>query len=543
MENRYTIYLKNLLLPCLAFSVMTGLISAVLVTAFKIAAEWVIHQSAGIYDAVRSKPAFLPLLVLGTAAIGLASSFVLSLSHSCRGGGIPTSVAAIRGILRFKWLPSVFFLPFSALLTYFGGVPLGSEGPCVQMGTAIGEGIVRCFGSKRYKCWRRYAMTGGASAGFSIATGAPITAVIFSMEELHKRFSPLLITVASISVLTAQITSQLLAYFGIGSASLFHLHDIPALSPKLFFAPLLIGLLCGACAILFTHVYHLIDNLMRKILRKVSTQIMFPILFASVALTGFLLADALGSGHSLVDSLLHQKNTWYMLYLIFLVRMIFMMTANTSGVTGGVFLPTLAFGAIFGSLGFRGLEALGWIGEEHYVLMVILGITAFLGATSRIPITACIFAIEALGCFHNALPLIIATTTALLVVELSDVEDFTDTVIESKIHQITQGKKPHTIQVPLTVKRKSFVVGKELHDVLFPNSCSVVSFERARKNRHKKHIDTADVITVHYQTYDAAATAEEIENLVGIQSDKVRQIMYAENKHVEAIPVPEKSKG
>ena len=32
-------------------------------------------------------------------------------------------------------------------------------------------------------------MTGGASAGFSIATSSPITAIIFSMEELHKRLT------------------------------------------------------------------------------------------------------------------------------------------------------------------------------------------------------------------------------------------------------------------------------------------------------------------------------------------------------------------
>jgi hypothetical protein len=272
---------------------------------------------------------------------------------------------------------------------------------------------------------------------------------------------------------------------------------------------------------------------MRKVLGKVSIKIAFPVLFAVVALAGFGLAEGLGSGHDLVDSLLHQKNTWYMLLLIFAVRMIFMMIANTSGVTGGVFLPTLAFGAIFGSLGFRGLEALGLIGEEYYMLMVILGITAFLGATSRIPITACVFAIEALGGFYNVLPLIIATTAAILVVEISGVEDFTDTVIESKMHQITDGKKPTTVQVPLTVKRKSFAAGKEMHDILFPNACAVVSIERASKNDHKSYIDSGDVITVRYQTYDPAATAAELEELVGAQSEKVRHTMISSKKHAE----------
>ena len=525
MPNRFINHIKNLLFPCLAFSVATGFISAILVTAFKLAAEHVIHASSNLYDAVRQRPVWLPLMVLGAAVIGLISSLILSVSRSCRGGGIPTSVAAIRGLVGFKWLASVFILPFSTLLTYFGVVPLVTEGPCVQMGTAIGEGVVRCLGWKKRESWRRYAMTGGASAGFSIATASPISAIVFSMEELHKRFSPMLLTVVSISVLTAQITTQLLAHFGIGSDKLFHLAEIPSLSPKLLFAPLLIGLLCGCCSILFTHFYHLIDKAMRLVLGKLPIKILFPILFAAVSLVGFGLSDALGSGHALVDSLLEWRNVWYVLFLIFFVRMIFMMIANTSGVTGGVFLTTLAFGAILGSLGFRGMDALGWIGEEHYVLMVVLGITAFLSATSRIPITACVFAIEALGGIHNVLPLIIATTAAILVVEASGVEDFTDTVIESKIHAITYGKTPTTVVVPLTVKRKSFAVGKEMHDILWPNTCTVVSFERAHKNKHKSFIDTGDVITVRYDTYAPAVTAAELEDLVGAQSEEVLQLM------------------
>ena len=78
MENRFTIHIKNLLFPCLCFGMTTGFISAIVVTAFKLAAEWVIHHSVGIYAAVRQKPLWLPLLVLGAALIGLTASVILS---------------------------------------------------------------------------------------------------------------------------------------------------------------------------------------------------------------------------------------------------------------------------------------------------------------------------------------------------------------------------------------------------------------------------------------------------------------------------------
>lgn len=525
MHSRLYNHIKNLLLPCIGFSVATGFLSAIVITVFKILTELVIHLSANIYGSVKSNPIWIPALIIGAAAIGLVSSFILSISHSCRGGGIPTSVAAIRGIVSFNWIKSIFLLPFSALLTFFCGLPLGTEGPCVQMGTAIGDGVVQCLGSEKNKNWRRYIMTGGASAGFSIATASPITAILFSMEELHKRFSPLLITVSSISIITAQVTMQILASFGIGTLKLFNIPEVATISPKFLFAPLLIGLVCGGCAILFNRFYNVINKIIHSALKKVSIKIVFPVLFASVAALGLLLFDALGTGHGLSESLLLGRSKWYILLIILIVRMIIMMISNTAGVTGGVFLPTLAIGAIIASLCADAMIAFGWIEPYHYTLIVALGIAAFWGATSHVPITACVFAIEAMVGINNILSVIIATTVAFLIVGLSNVEDFTDTVIESRIRAISKGKNPTVIEVPLTVVQDAFVSGKELRDILWPNSCRIVSVDRAPANRGKAEIDTGDVITVHYKTYDPEETAKELTSMVGKQAPEIEAMM------------------
>ena len=525
MNSKLYNHISKLLFPCLVFSIITGVISALIVTAFKILSEWVIHFSTFIYGAVRANPIWLPALIAGTALIGLIASLALSLSLSCRGGGIPTSIAAIRGMVNFKWIAGVILLPASALLTFFAGVPLGTEGPCVQMGTAIGDGVIKCIGRDKHKGWRRYIMTGGASAGFSIATGSPISAIIFSMEELHKHFSPMILSVASISVVTAQVTIRALASFGIGSVGFFHLPEIQALSPNLFFAPVLIGVICGFSSILFSSFYSMVDKLMRLISKKLSIKIIFPVLFAVTALVGFLFSNTLGSGHSLVDALFVYGAAWYILILTFFVRAILMMISNTSGITGGIFLPTLAFGAIIGALCANGMIALGWIGTEHYLAIVVLGIVSFLGATSRIPLTACIFAVEAMNGIDNILPIILATTIAFLIVEASGLEDLTDTVIDSKLHMITKGRKAITIEAPLTVAKDSFVIGKELRDILWPNACVVVSFNSTANAEEHSIVSEGDIITVRYTTYNNAATAREFCNLVGPQSEEVIRIM------------------
>ena len=188
---------------------------------------------------------------------------------------------------------------------------------------------------------------------------------------------------------------------------------------------------------------------------------------------------------------------------------------------GGAGCAPLLLGALCG----QGLLALGWIGSEHYLLMVVLGIVAFLGATSHVPVTACVFALEALGGFHNMLAVITAVIAALLVVEIFGGEDFTDTVIESKIRSVKKGKTAIIVDVPLTVNQNAFVIGKQMRDILWPNSCFVVSIERAPEHRGKHELLEGDIVTVHYKTYTPTATAEELKILMGEQSKDVEQIM------------------
>ena len=71
-----------------------------------------------------------------------------------------------------------------SLLSFLMGVPLGNEGPSVQIGTAVGRGTTRIALRKRF-AWDRYSMTGGACAGFAVATGAPISGILFAVEEAH----------------------------------------------------------------------------------------------------------------------------------------------------------------------------------------------------------------------------------------------------------------------------------------------------------------------------------------------------------------------
>ena len=53
MNKRPHHHIRNLFLPCLAFSITTGVLTAIFVTAFKMAVEGIIHLSGVLYDAAR----------------------------------------------------------------------------------------------------------------------------------------------------------------------------------------------------------------------------------------------------------------------------------------------------------------------------------------------------------------------------------------------------------------------------------------------------------------------------------------------------------
>ena len=59
MINKHINNLKNILIPCLVLSCLTGIFTGGLIFAFKVAASKVISLSASLYSAVREAPILL----------------------------------------------------------------------------------------------------------------------------------------------------------------------------------------------------------------------------------------------------------------------------------------------------------------------------------------------------------------------------------------------------------------------------------------------------------------------------------------------------
>ena len=94
-------------------------------------------------------------------------------------------------------------------------------------------------------------------------------------------------------------------------------------------------------------------------------------MFLLVAVAGFFVPSSLGTGHGLIEELLSGAGLWKSLILLLILRMVLLLLANNVGITGGLFVPSLAFGAILGALCGKALIFANLLPEEYYAIPVL----------------------------------------------------------------------------------------------------------------------------------------------------------------------------
>ncbi|MBQ3588855.1 MAG: chloride channel protein, partial [Clostridia bacterium] len=280
----YKNYFVNLIFPALIFGSITGILTSVIVTLFKLCAKYVISFSQTMLNALKERVYLIPIALIIVFGLSVLIDLILKKEPNLRGGGIPTSISALRGITVLNWFKALlggFFLP---LISFAFGVPLGTEGPSVLIGTATGNGSVRVLASK-HRAWNKYAMTGGASAGFSVATGSPIAGIMFAIEEVHGRISPMIIMVATISVAFSRLTSELLnkiSFLNVDIQLFPKLTSIQPLRMINVWIPIVVAIVIGLLAVVFLYYYRVVYTFFNKALIKVPSYIRIFIVFAAV---------------------------------------------------------------------------------------------------------------------------------------------------------------------------------------------------------------------------------------------------------------------
>src|SRR6266403_3161561 len=224
----------------LVLTLFIGALVGVVVVAFILVTS---RFGARLYPAGGAAWRRLLVPVAGSAVMGY---LLFRFFPDARGSGVPQTKAALYARGGRISLGTVFGKFFCTSATLACGIPLGREGPAVQVGAGIASVLGRKLGLSPERV--KALIPVGAAAAIAAAFNTPLAAVLFALEEvvgdLH---APVLG-----SVVLASATSWAMLRLLLGNDPLFKVPQYQLVSPAEFFVYAILGLLGGLLSVAFT---------------------------------------------------------------------------------------------------------------------------------------------------------------------------------------------------------------------------------------------------------------------------------------------------
>lgn len=406
----------------------------------------------------------------------LAAWLLMKIVHNepmCSGSGIPQLKGVLTGKMSMKWASVLLSKLAGGVLAIGAGLSLGREGPSVQMGACVGQGVSRSVIRTRYE--ERILMTAGAGAGLAAAFNAPLAGVIFGLEELQKSFSPVVLMASITAAVTATTVTQLI----FGGEPVFHIGALEVFPLSLYGLLIALGLFVGLLGRAFNKsLLFSLESYDRLNIKGIYKPLV-PLLMASAL--GFVLPDILGGGSVLVDSL---SANWYPLYFLIILllgKFVFTCISFGSGVPGGIFLPMLVLGACGGSVFSHVLVAYGVLSAVYAGDIIVFSMAAYFSAVVKSPVTASVLIMEMTGSFQHLLALICVSMTAYLVADLTGGKPIYDELLNRSLKlkkQMGEAVSGRRVALELVISSGSQADKSLLKDLALPSQTTIVDIKR-----------------------------------------------------------------
>lgn len=354
---------------------------------------------------------WLALYILSFIIIAYLLKLIVAREPMCTGSGIPQIKGILQGDMSMRWFSVLWSKIIGGVLAIGAGMSLGREGPSVQIGACVGQGLSQT--SRRTRFESRILMTAGAGAGLAAAFNAPLAGVIFGLEEMQKTISPALL----LTGITASITAATVTEVVFGMSPVFSMGYLLPLPLNLFDVLVVAGIVIGLLGRLFNiALAYSLDTYSRLGLSGMKKPLV-PLALAGIL--GFVLPEILGGGNLLVDSLVVTDYTIGFLCLLFVGKFLFTMICFGSGVPGGIFLPMLVLGAAGGAVLAKLLVLAGLLPAMYYADIIVFGMAAYFSAVVKSPVTGSILILEMTGSFQHMLALLVVSLTAYVISDLT----------------------------------------------------------------------------------------------------------------------------
>ena len=280
--------------------------------------------------------------VLVPVAGSLAMGFLLyRYFPNARGSGVPqtkTALFARNGFISFRTVVGKFFCTAATLAC---GIPLGREGPSVQVGAGIASVLGRKLGLRPEKV--RALIPVGAAAAIAAAFNTPMAAVLFALEEvMGDLHAPVLG-----SVVLASATSWAVLRMLLGNNPLFQVPQYTLVHPLEFGIYALLGIAGGFLSVAFARLLLTMRLFFQRLPHK--TRWAHPVAGGlAVGLMGWFVPQVLGVGYVYVGSALNGNMALKLMLLLVALKLLGVTLSYASGNAGGIFGPSLFLGAMLG---------------------------------------------------------------------------------------------------------------------------------------------------------------------------------------------------
>jgi CIC family chloride channel protein len=252
----------------------------------------------------------------------------------------------------------------------------------------------------------------GAAAGLAAAFNAPVSAILFVIEEVIGQWNAAVLG----SIVLGAVSSVVVARSFWGSEPMFRIPTVTFDSRDLL-AYTVLGVFGGVASLIFAKALGYLRPRLRR--QPAWAQMLQPGL-AGLLVGGigyFGLPQVMGAGYGAIDQAMHAQFAWKMLLILALFKIIATTLSFSSGTPGGMFAPTLFIGAMLGAsigtfekLYFPHLHLSGSAGSYALVGMGVL-FAAFL----RAPLTSVFMVLEVSGNYSIIVPVILANTIAYVI--------------------------------------------------------------------------------------------------------------------------------
>ena len=382
-------------------------------------------------------------LVLGTS---LVSGWLLnSFCTEAAGSGIPQLKAAFWKNFGFVPIRVLWVKFIAATLQIGGGSSLGREGPSVQLAGTAASLLAGVAGEPKQK--RRLAAATGAAAGLAAAFNTPLAGVTFVLEELIGDLNSRLLG----SVLLGAMLGALVAHGMIGPQPAFSLAAIgePAWSsyllvPVVAVAGTLVGVAFQTSALglrAWQRKWTACPAWLRPAIGGLVCWMLGALVFLQTGKLGVF-----GLGYGDLSEALTGKLIWQTAMLLLAAKFVATVACYGMGGCGGIFSPTLFFGAMTG-LGIAGMaQPFFSLSPESVAMLTIVCMSATLGAVVRAPVTSILIVFEMTHQFSLVPPLMLAALISQAVSRRLSRHNFYDALLEQDGHVVERFAPPRDLR-------------------------------------------------------------------------------------------------